>query len=190
MSFHRITAGYTATTQNVPFLLTFYRSLQKSVQHRLESWKVYGTRCSLRLLRQHLVRPWCIWYVSFHSFLGHIEEQSSTGLLVDFGPSPVPGQNDAASERTIARSLYTKMLQATLPWADSQDLRTFLMGFDAGEQYSAHSGTLQSELLGTDRSSRSSWLMLSENEFRNVPTRLQEMRRAKSPTQSRQPLPG
>jgi len=152
---------------------TSYRSLQRSVRRCIELWRVYGARGSLLLFQEFLARTQCIWYMSFRSFLGHIQSQTSKGLLVDFGPSSEPGQNDAASERTIARSLYTRMLQATFPYVDSQDLRIFLMGFDAGEQWDAHGRIPQSELSGNDYSS---WLTLSEKEFGNVPAILQEMR--------------
>ena len=40
-----------------------------------------------------------------------------------------------ANTRTLARAEGIKRLQATRPWADIEDLRIFLEGFDAGEEY-------------------------------------------------------
>jgi hypothetical protein len=41
------------------------------------------------------------------------------------------------NKRTLARKQGIKNLLATHPWADFLDLETFLMGFDAGEQWAA-----------------------------------------------------
>jgi hypothetical protein len=59
---------------------------------------------------------------------------------VDFGPAFQRGPDGTyqVDIRTVARSEYTKCLLAIYPWADTVDLETFLMGFDAGEQWCRH----------------------------------------------------
>ena len=57
--------------------------------------------------------------------------QSAIGQAgVPLGPH---GHQGARNARTLVRSLYIEILLAIHPWADFQDLRLFLMGFDAGE---------------------------------------------------------
>jgi hypothetical protein len=104
---------------------------------------------SARLRWQRLRYRWtllfrsrmCIWRSSFDSLYGHIRNQSAKGMpFVDFGRAMV---RDSAGHlqpntRTHARAEYTKALLAIHPWADIVDQRIFLMGFDAGEQWTLH----------------------------------------------------
>jgi hypothetical protein len=57
-------------------------------------------------------------------------------IRVDLGPS-LEGSDGyyAANRRTIARAEGIKTFLASHSWADTLDLRTFLDGFDAGEEY-------------------------------------------------------
>jgi hypothetical protein len=83
-----------------------------------------------------------IWAFAFHSFRGHIRTQSSKGpAIVDYGPALLRRSDGywRPNVHTHARSLYTRKLQAILPWADCVDLEIFLMGFDAGAQWSRDS---------------------------------------------------
>jgi hypothetical protein len=63
--------------------------------------------------------------------------------------------------RTTARVLYTTMLRAKYHWADIPDLHIFLMGFDAGEQWTLHTQGIE-----TDTHGDGSWL--TENKLGNV----------------------
>jgi hypothetical protein len=61
---------------------------------------------------------------------------SKAGEAVHLGPS-VQFRNGCyqANARTLARAEGIKKLQAIHQWVDIADLRIFLMGFDAGEEY-------------------------------------------------------
>jgi hypothetical protein len=80
----------------------------------------------------------CIWLGACGSFLGRICILSPTEPLVAHcGPAfEVDHLGDhQANTRTIARISYIKKLKALHTWLDIADLRIFLMGFDAGEQF-------------------------------------------------------
>jgi len=114
---------------------------------------------------------------SVRSFRGHIALQSPKE---PYGP-PV-GRifvRDAGSEslrrnpRTLARMVYIETLLATYQWADSVDLRMFLMGFDAGEEWSCdnfgntgRTANLQAE--------DDSWLNLASKRFGYVPDKVHQ----------------
>lgn len=77
--------------------------------------------------------------------------------------------------RTIARAEYRQMLRAIYPWVDSVDLRLFLMGFDAGEEWTNHSNGSS----GAGRPSEiESWLNLAAQNHGYVPDRIHERIRA------------
>jgi hypothetical protein len=58
---------------------------------------------------------------------------------LDLGPaSLLLPDGTGAQPRTVARELYIEALWAIYPWADIPDLHIFLMGFDAGEQWTRH----------------------------------------------------
>jgi hypothetical protein len=61
---------------------------------------------------------------------------------IDFGPALRCREDGSwhANERTDARSKSIDMLLAKYPWADIEDARMFLEGFDAGEKWAL--GTL------------------------------------------------
>jgi hypothetical protein len=80
----------------------------------------------------------------------------------------VQGQSCQPNTRTIARAFYTEMLSATLEWSDIVDLRIFLMGFDAGEQWTLHTKGNGTEI----PTSSSSWLHLAEQKFGTVADKL------------------
>jgi hypothetical protein len=76
---------------------------------------------------------------SFRSFLGHTRFQFARGgTRIDLGAS-CQFQDGCwqANKRTLARAEGIEKLKATHPWVDTPDLRIFLMGFDAGEEYSS-----------------------------------------------------
>lgn len=75
-----------------------------------------------------------------------------------------PGGDLRVNTRTLARSMYTQMLLAKYPWLDIFDLRIFLLGFDAGEQWSRCN--LYSE---AEKPVANSWLTPMEKQFGNVP---------------------
>ncbi len=88
-----------------------------------------------------LVNTWHILRAAIYSCYGHIRLQSpkefpTAGVGRAF--ESVQGQSCQSNTRTIARAFYIEMLSATLEWSDIVDLRIFLMGFDAGEQWTLH----------------------------------------------------
>ena len=112
-----------------------------------------GLKVALRLFRENLGHRWCIWRDAFRSFRGHISTQSAIGLgAVSLGQWNHRGVRNV---RTVARRRYTEKLLAIRPWADSQDLEIFLMGFDAGESWAGCNVGKQSQ---DQISARSSWL--------------------------------
>ena len=162
----------------VPSSEVLFRSLRNHALHYIGEWEVYGTRRLLRLIRERLLQSWCIWCLAYRSFRGHIQTQSSIGLAkVDFGPAVLVEQNGqkfVPNPRTIARSLYTEMLQATLPYVDMTDVRIFLMGFDAGEQYFSQNCSTP-DAPQRKAPCETSWLTTVEHTFLPVRTRLQEI---------------
>lgn len=85
-----------------------------------------------------LTRVLCIWCAAFRSFRGHIRSLFSiAGTRIDLGAScQFQDGHWQANTRTLARAEGIEKLWAIHPWVDSQDRRIFLMGFDAGEEYS------------------------------------------------------
>jgi hypothetical protein len=81
-----------------------------------------------------------IWVSAFRSFRSHIQILiAKEPKLGDLGSGY---QYDAdghlqLNTRTEARSLYIEKWSSVSPWSDSVDLETFLMGFDAGEQWAS-----------------------------------------------------
>jgi hypothetical protein len=83
----------------------------------------------------------------------------------------------------IARSYYTEMLLAKYPWLDTFDLRMFLMGFDAGEQWILHKDSENKICVQTP-----SWISSGEKTVGHVPDRVRhEMRAASGQTSG--PIP-
>lgn len=119
-----------------PTSLSSSRSIGNHGSYTVLAWTV-GPRFALRLLREDLRHKLCIWRDAFRSLRGHIRTQSAIGqVCVRLGPHSHLGARDA---RTLVRTLYIQKLLAIRPWADSQDLEIFLMGFEAGETFSADS---------------------------------------------------
>jgi hypothetical protein len=112
------------------------------------AWRV-GIGYALRELRQHLSLKWYIWREAFRSFCGHIRTQSAIGRpSVITGPwFECHGGRRRPNRRTLSRSVYIRKLQATHTWVDSQDCQMFLMGFDAGEEWSGRSADQVEEFL-------------------------------------------
>ena len=113
-----------------------------------------GLNATLGLLLENLNRRLHIFRDAFRSFRGHICTQSARGQVgFLLGPHC---HREARNARTLCRTLYTQRLLATHPWADSQDVELFLLGFDAGDTYSQRSrDILPKELIPE---SSSSWI--------------------------------
>jgi|ERR1700722_345828 len=97
-----------------------------------------GIGPSLRLWRSHWRGTWYITSAACRSLYNHIHISLPTRLpIVDLGRATVSPQDGIlrASERAVARHEYIQKLLAIYPWVDIVDLRIFLMGFDAGEQW-------------------------------------------------------
>jgi hypothetical protein len=144
---------------------------QPEIQRSGLRYKGLGRRLSplrqLRLLLSFLVGSWCIWRAGICSCRGHIRLQSPTDILgAGVGSAFVKDQAGCLqpNTRTIARAFYIEMLKATYNWADIVDLRIFLMGFDAGEQWTLHTADNEKEI----PTSPSSWLHLAEQQFGTV----------------------
>lgn len=73
----------------------------------------------------------------FHSALVRIRLLcAKEGTHVDLGPAPmVLNDGSRTNTRTRSRAEGIQMLLAKYYWADSLDLRIFLDGFDAGEEF-------------------------------------------------------
>lgn len=129
---------------------------------------------SLTLLPSRLETMWRIWRGAIRSCYGHIRSQSSkaTDIGVSFGPAPFWDQSSQtyqAVPESLARSLYTKILSATHPWADTADLRIFLMGFESGEQWALHMGNGNRTHVQTP-----AWLNLAEKVFGFIPDKVRQ----------------
>jgi len=117
-----------------PVSLSSSRSSETRVPYMELAWRV-GLKFALNLFRNDLRQRWYIWRDAFRSFVGHICTQSAKGQAgVRLGPH---GHQGVRNARTLVRTLYIQKLLAIRPWADSQDLEMFLMGFDAGEIWSS-----------------------------------------------------
>lgn len=117
------------------------QSKGRSFRDRIRDRGWNAGRHQLRCFLARLSCIWCIWRSAFCSFRGHIQTQRARGIPgVDFGPAlqSLPDGSYQPNTRTIARSEYTRKLQATLPWVDSADVSLYLMGFDMGEQWALH----------------------------------------------------
>ena len=77
------------------------------------------------------------WYAIFRILRAHMNSQFSIAKAsVDLGPSvEIRDGRFAANARTRARAEGIRKFLANHRWADSLHLRTFLSGFDAGEEY-------------------------------------------------------
>lgn len=77
------------------------------------------------------------WCAVLHSFRAHIRIQcAKKGERVHVGPAyRCQDGHLCPDERTEARAEGIETMLATHPWADSADLKVFLMGFDAGEKF-------------------------------------------------------
>jgi hypothetical protein len=129
----------TTSHQEASSFASSRRSTQYHSQRtRFLDWR--EVRRSLSQFRQRLRRTMHIWRGSLGSFFGHIRIQSPTERVgVYLGPEFLKPTHAGCLElnpRTIARDEYTRALLATYSWADIADLRVFLMGFDAGEEWS------------------------------------------------------
>lgn len=139
--------------------------------------RVWGLRSTIgRLLGLwYLLRGiWRIWVSSVRSFRGHMSLQSPRepyGLSVGKVFVRGEGRSLRRNTRTLARAFCIEMLSANLPWVDTIDLRIFLMGFDAGEEWNHHMGngnqTANSE-------ADDSWLDLASRTFGYVPDRVHQ----------------
>jgi hypothetical protein len=91
---------------------------------------------SRRLAWARWVNMWCIWCAASRSLYGHIRIQFPIRPpTVDLGPSVLRDGILQPTTRALARHEYIQKLLAIYPWVDIVDLRIFLMGFDAGEQW-------------------------------------------------------
>lgn len=74
---------------------------------------------------------------SLRSLRGRIRLQSARDWIVGYGPAFQQDRTGCLvpNIRSNARAEYTEKLAATHPWVDSVDLKMFLEGFDAGEEW-------------------------------------------------------
>jgi hypothetical protein len=91
-------------------------------------------------------------------------------MLVDFGSAMVrcSAGGFQPNTRTHARAEYIAALLAIHPWADIVDQRIFLMGFDAGEQWTLYTMGKESD----KRPETSPWLTSLEQTQGHVPSRI------------------
>jgi hypothetical protein len=114
-----------------------------------------------------LVNTWRILRAAIYSCCGHIQLQSpKEASTAGVGPAfeKAPTQSGQKNTRTLARAFYIEMLLAKWEWLDIVDLRIFLMGFDAGEQWILHTKGTGTEIPTLP----SSWLHLAEQKCGTV----------------------
>lgn len=118
-------------------------------------------RVALHLALGFLRRKQRIWVSALRSFRGHIyllaakeEALGNPGPLFQYDAEG----NLRQSTRTLARTLYIEKWLSVCPWADQADVETFLMGFDAGEQWQPGKSDSCIESSRT-RDQRSTWLV-------------------------------
>lgn len=77
------------------------------------------------------------------SCYGHICSQSPKEILLDMQPVSPPGSVSihCSEFQMCARTQGIKTLLATHCWVDAVDLKMFLAGFDAGEQFASRIGS-------------------------------------------------
>jgi hypothetical protein len=129
-------------------------------------WNSSQAMWRLHLKWKRLLNMLSIVSSAYRSFRGHLRIQPSTELpSVRFGSELVrsPAGDLRVNTRSLARSIYTQMLAAKYPWADTVDLRIFLMGFDAGEQW-----RLCSPYSEAEKPTEHAWLPLAEKELGSV----------------------
>jgi hypothetical protein len=132
------------------------------LQHHVRRavWSFWRLRLLQHRVPRRLLNTWCIWNSAFRSLCGYIQTQSSRELpSVAFGPAlrELPDGHLVPNTRTLARNPYTEMLSAIYPWIDIPYLRSFLMGFDAGEQWALYSPGSEAR-----KDSVSSWSLPSQ----------------------------
>jgi hypothetical protein len=138
-------------------------------------------RLSLLRLRHGLLDKWYIVYLAFRSLHGRIWLQFAKGLQgVSLGPRY---HLKNLNVQTAARRLYTKRLSEILPWIDFQDLRIFLMGFEAGEEFACcNAGKQWIQKIGL----ASSWL--TPEKVEEINRTLQSIRQSTIPEDSKHDL--
>ena len=148
----------------------------KGTLRAVSTWINREITCPLSCFWWRVQNVHCIWIAAYRSFRGHIDIQSATEPnCLTLGPSlqkPLSAPQNSLRSDTVARALYIEMLLATYPWADIVDLRMFLMGFDAGDQWSRH--TTGSAV--DTQAYRRSWVCLAEEKFGSVAKRVSENR--------------
>jgi hypothetical protein len=168
-------------TQTSP-LASSLSSDETHAPSRTRSRQRLPLRYSLALLLARAQTTWRIWCDAIRSCYGHIRSQSATELQgVSFGRSPVwdeTTQTWVPNPDAIARSFYTEIISAIYPWADTQDLRIFLMGFQAGEEWLLHRGSKNNGCHETP-----SWISLAEKTFGHVPDRVRQELQAATPSE-------
>jgi len=113
-------------------------------QHRaVEAWR--AARHLRFRAKARLYKTMNILCDTFRSLFGHIRLQSARGWIVSYGPAFQQDQSGCllTNTRTVARAEYTEKLAATHRWVDSVDLKMFLAGFDAGEQWAQRSRDIE-----------------------------------------------
>ena len=149
---------------------TSQRSMFQESIEKCGSCKGIARRSEIRLsllrLRHGLLDKWYIVYMAFRSLHGRIWLQFAKGLQgVNLGPRY---HLKNLNVETASRRLYTKRLLEILPWVDFQDLRIFLMGFEAGEEFACcNAGKQWIQKIGL----ASSWLSPKEIEKINTTLR-------------------
>jgi hypothetical protein len=137
----------------------------------------------LRLAWFYLVGTGRIYSAAIGSFRGHIRIQSPTEIF-EVGTGRAFGTGSSwmsSAKHSHARAAYTEKLSATYSWVDIPDLRVFPMGFDAGEQWTRHTGEIRTQRCASQaKCNRSSIALTHESgtdlyglQFRDAPGGMQ-----------------
>jgi hypothetical protein len=108
-------------------------------------------QCRLHTFFRRSLYAWYIWRGAFRSFRGHIQIQStkwppSVGLGQSLLITPAGSYQE--NIRVTACNMGIDKAMAIYPWADIVDLRMFLMGFDAGEEFGLRTDSEMQKYVG------------------------------------------
>lgn len=99
-----------------------------------------------RRLGENVLNRTYITLFALRSFRGHLSAAiAAKRYLLDAGPAFEPVEPFLPNRRTIARISGIEALRATHPWVDHTDLRMFLAGFEAGEEWNSRSSRTEPE---------------------------------------------
>jgi hypothetical protein len=117
--------------------LSGFRALVRRLRCELRYARATLSRLAFRVLNKtHIV------WRALRSCFVHIRTQPSTDILLGIGPALIhrPGRGWAENPRSECCKNHIEKLKALHPGLDRVDLRLFLAGFEAGEEFAFRNG--------------------------------------------------